>query len=299
MAFSPAEKGLMERCVCGEVCAVPGAVPRCPAGRCRARRGPRSSRFSAGALGASTPRQSGRLQNPRDVRWELLQHARRREPFQPLPGTSHNRSCQLRDAALPARPARCAARPRLRPLLRPPPDTARGQGGGHSPAFHPHLCWVSPSDLALFCCRSLKTHLSLPRVPSASLESWSGVKHGGNPGEELPGHGPVPGVSRFAGTHLGHPWQPCRAVPVQGAAPERSGHPPGLLWDHREDTAAGRQPQRPFACPRGAPARGYPAPPSRTPQGTGRGASHRTELPALCPQRQPGLGSVVWGQSDL
>lgn len=110
LAFSPAERGLVERGVPGW--AWPGAVPGCPAGRCRARRGHRSARFSAGPFRASTPRRSGRLQNPHDVRWELLQHARRREPFQPLPGTSHNRSCQLRrDAALPARPARCAALP--------------------------------------------------------------------------------------------------------------------------------------------------------------------------------------------
>lgn len=119
LAFSPAEKGPVERRVPGWAC--PGAVPGCPAGRCRARRGHRSARLSAGPFRASTPRRSGRLQNPHDVRWELLQHARRREPFQPLPGTSHNRSCQLRgrrDAALPARPARRAALP------------ARGSGRG-------------------------------------------------------------------------------------------------------------------------------------------------------------------------
>lgn len=120
LAFSPADKGLVERRVPGWPW--PGAVPSRPAGRCRAR----SARFSAGPLGASSPRQLGRLQNPHDVRWELLQHARRREPSQPLPAprTTGPASSGPRDAALPARPARCAARPRLPPaapaLPRPP-----------------------------------------------------------------------------------------------------------------------------------------------------------------------------------
>lgn len=145
LALSPAEKGLMEQCVCvcRGVCHARGRAP-CPAGRCRAHRGPRSSRFSAGALGASTPRQSARLQNPRDVRWELLQHARKARAIPASPR-------HLAQQVLPA-PGRGAARtpcPLRCPLLRPRWDTPRGQGEGHSPAFHPHLCWVSPQELAL------------------------------------------------------------------------------------------------------------------------------------------------------
>lgn len=87
---------------------------------------------------SSTPRQLlGRLQNPHDVRWELLQHAR--SQARAVPGTSYNRSCQLPGQAacgaarstlpalLPARGTHHGRQSSCR-CLRPPSSAPRGAG---------------------------------------------------------------------------------------------------------------------------------------------------------------------------
>lgn len=138
----------------------------------------------------SISRQLGRLQNPHDVCWELLQHAHRRKPFQSLPGTSYNRSCQLPRAGgtwgCPQRPACTAAclhlglqAAKLLLPLQPLSSTPHGAGVQHIFRLSAH----PPAHLCPFICRSLKKPLDAQSslLPPAHPLSWSGAKRRGKP----------------------------------------------------------------------------------------------------------------------
>lgn len=129
-------------------------------------------------------------------------------------------------------------------------------------------------------------------MPSASLESRSGVKHEGKPSGGAAGPQPCVRGELFCWNSS---WASLAAVPCCArSSPACSEQPPGLMW---EQPMAGWQPQHLFACPRGAPARGYPKPPSPHPAG----CRQRSIAPHSCigssrhraPQRQ--VGKVFWG----
>lgn len=107
---SPADKGLVEGCV--PSWAWPGAVPPCP----------QRALERSDLRGSSTPRQLGRLQNPHDVCWELLQHARRSHPsLSPAPRTTGPASSGAGAARTPCPPrgsGRCSGPPRAHPAGR-------------------------------------------------------------------------------------------------------------------------------------------------------------------------------------
>lgn len=154
----PCDKGLLEGCA---RLAMAGGCARL------SRRGspcpPRAPERSD-LRGASTPRQLGRLQNPHDVCWELLQHARRSHPsLSPAPRTTGPASSGAGAARTPCPPrgsgrgsCRCSGLPRAHPAGRgciPP--------AGLSP--HPGPC--------PFCCRSLKNYL-MCNCPVCAAHPW-------------------------------------------------------------------------------------------------------------------------------
>ena len=238
-----------------------------------------------GSFRSSTPRQLGRLQNPHDVCWELLQHARRREPSQ-APRTTGPASCRGRqDVGLPAAPCLHHCLPAAGTTGSKAPaaasssvkHTPRGrgaavEGGTALGSIRTFSGFFSP--LALLFVDLSKNYLmqELPPVPSTSLESWSGAKRGGKPSGMAARSQPC----CFAGTRLGHAWQPCRAARCPPREEQLRVLRANLLGSRGtgERTAVVCWQLGPitplhlcFAHPRGAPAWRYPIPTSLHPAG--------------------------------